>query len=395
MKILVRDFIKQESSSGLILVFVTLLALIIRNSPLSEFYNDILHLSVEFHFGDLLHIKKPFLLWINDGLMTIFFLLIGLEMKREILSGHLSSLSRIILPGLAALGGMIVPALFFIAFNYKDDFAMQGWAVPIATDIAFALGILSLLGKRVPISLKIFLMALAIIDDIGAIIIIALFYTHEISYFAMSMIGLFFIILIIMNRLNVTKITAYILIGFLLWISVLESGIHATLAGILLAFTIPMHIKKENDKHTSPAKILHKNLHFWVAYFILPLFAFFNAGVDLMGFSLEYLKHPVSLGVVTGLFFGKQIGIMLFTYIAVYFRWTKLPRCSTWLQVYGVALLAGIGFTMSFFINTLAYNDSDVFGYTDRLAILIGSILSGVAGYIILKKAKRKKYCNL
>ncbi len=395
MKFLVRDLIKQESSAGIILVFVTVLALIIRNSPLSQFYSDILHLSVEFHFDDLIHIKKPFFLWINDGLMTMFFLLIGLEIKREILTGHLSSFSRIILPGFAALGGMIFPALFFVLFNYGDEFAMRGWAVPIATDIAFALGILSLLGKRVPVSLKIFLMALAIIDDIGAILIIAIFYTHEISLFAMSLTGLFFIILIIMNRLDVTKITAYMLIGILLWISVLESGIHATLAGIILAITIPMHVKKSDNKCTSPGKILHKNLHFWVAFFILPLFAFVNAGIDLTGFSLEYLKHPVSLGVVTGLIFGKQMGIMLFTYLAIKFKLAKLPRCTTWLQIYGVALLAGIGFTMSFFINTLAYNDSSIFGYTDRLAILIGSLISGILGYIILRKAKRKKYCNL
>ena len=395
MKILVRDFIKKESSAGVILVFVTILAIIIKNSPLSELYSSILHLSVEFQFGDLLHIKEPFIVWINDGLMTTFFLLIGLEIKREVLTGHLSSWSRIALPGFAALGGMLFPALFFILFNYGDEFAMRGWAVPVATDIAFALGVLSLLGKRVPISLKIFLMALAIIDDIGAILIIAIFYTHEISLFAISLMGIFFLILVVMNKLNVTKITAYILIGLLLWISVLESGIHATLAGIILAITIPMNVKKENDKRTSPAKILQKNLHFWVAFLVLPIFAFVNAGIDLMGFSLDYLEHPVSLGVITGLLFGKQIGVMLFAYIAIYFKWATLPRCTTWLQLYGVALLTGIGFTMSFFINTLAYNDSEIFAYTDRLAILIGSLFSGVLGYLILRKAKRKKYCSV
>ena len=395
MKILVRDFIKKESSSGIILVFVTILAIIIRNSPLSEMYNDILHLSVEFYFGDQLHIKKPFFLWINDGLMTIFFLFIGLEIKREILTGHLSSLSRIAFPGLAALGGMIVPALIFTFFNYNDEFAMRGWAVPIATDIAFALGILSLLGKRVPISLKIFLMVLAIIDDIGAILIIAIFYTHEISVVALSFAGMFFVFLVIMNRWNVTKVTAYIIVGILLWIAVLESGIHATLAGIMLAVTIPMHVKKDHTKCISPAKILQKNLHFWLAYFILPMFAFVNAGIDLMGFSVEYLKHPASLGVVLGLFFGKQIGVMLFCYFAVYFKLAKLPRCTTWTQIYGVSLLTGIGFTMSFFINTLAYNDSEIYSYTDKLAILIGSTLSGIAGYLVLRKAKRRKICEL
>ena len=395
MKILIRDFIKKESSSGIILVFVTILAIIIKNSPLSELYNEILHLTVEFNFDDFLHIKKPFFLWINDGLMTIFFLLIGLEIKRELITGHLSSLSRIALPGLAAIGGMVFPALFFILFNYGDEFAMRGWAIPIATDIAFALGILSLLGKRVPISLKIFLMALAIKDDIGAIVIIAIFYTNEISVFAISLMGVFFVILILMNWLNVIKITAYILIGILLWISVLESGIHATLAGILLAFTIPLNVKKSNNKLTSPAKILQKNLHFWVAYFILPLFAFVNAGIDLRGSSLETLNHPVSLGIIAGLFLGKQMGVMLFTFIAVYFKIAKLPRCSTWPQVYGVALLTGIGFTMGFFINTLAYGDTDIFMYADRLSILIGSIISGTLGYLILRKSKRKKYCSV
>lgn len=395
MKILVRDFIKKESSAGIILVFVTILAIIIRNSPLSNYYDGILHVPVLFQFGDLLYIEKPFILWINDGLMTTFFLLIGLELKREILMGHLSSLSRIALPGFAALGGMIVPALIFTFFNFGDDFAMRGWAIPVATDIAFVLGILSLLGRRVPVSLKIFLMALAIIDDIGAIMIIAIFYTHELSMFAIYCSLFFFAILMIMNKLNIIKITAYVLIGILLWISVLKSGVHATLVGILLAFVIPLNVKHEGDKRISPAKILQKHLNFWVAYFILPIFAFVNAGIDLGGLSVEYVTHPVSLGVICGLFFGKQIGVFLFTYLAIQFKLAQLPRCSTWLQVYGVAVLTGIGFTMSFFIDSLAYSDSDVFMYADRLSILIGSILSGIVGYLVLRSAKRRKHCAL
>ncbi len=395
MKILVRDFIKKESSSGLILVFVTLLAIIIKNSPLSSFYNEILYLSVEFQFGEFLHIKKPFMIWINDGLMTIFFLLIGLEIKREVIIGHLSTLSRLALPGFAALGGMIFPALIFVFFNFGDDFALRGWAIPIATDIAFALGILSLLGKSVPVSLKIFLMALAIIDDIGAILIIAIFYTSDISFVALGYIFLFVITLLLMNKLNVTKITAYLLVGVLLWVAVLESGVHATLAGIILAFTIPLNVKNDHTKHTSPAKILQKNLHFWVAYFILPIFAFVNAGIDLSGLSLESLSQPVSLGIMSGLFFGKQMGVMLFTYIAVYFKFAMLPKCTTWDQIYGVSLLTGVGFTMSFFINTLAYGNSDLFMYSDRMSILIGSLISGVLGYFILKRAKKKKFCSV
>jgi len=395
MKIMVRDFIKKESSSGLILVFVTILAILVKNSPLSSIYNEILYLIVEFQFGEFLHIKKPFMLWINDGLMTLFFLLIGLEIKRELLIGHLSTMSRLALPGFAALGGMIFPALIFVFFNYGDDFALRGWAVPIATDIAFALGILSLLGKRVPVALKIFLMAIAIIDDIGAILIIAIFYTSEISLGALFMMLVFFCILLLMNKLNVTKITAYILVGILLWVAVLESGVHATLAGIVLAFTIPLSAKNDNEKHTSPAKILQKNLRFWVAYFILPLFAFVNAGIDLKGLSIESLTQPVSLGIMSGLFFGKQMGVMLFTFLAVYFKLALLPRCTTWHQIYGVSLLTGIGFTMSFFINSLAYNNTELFMYSDRMAILVGSLISGLLGYLILRRAKKKKYCNI
>ena len=395
MKIMVRDFIKKKSSAGVILVFVTILALLIRNSPLSQYYNEILHVTVSFEFGNLLHIEKPFLHWINGGLMTVFFLLIGLEIKRELLTGHLSSLSRIALPGLAALGGMIFPALIFIFFNYGDEFSMRGWAIPVATDIAFALGILSLLSNKIPVSLKIFLMALAIIDDIGAILIIAIFYTTDISLFALALSLLFFIILVIMNKMNVIKITAYLLIGILLWVSVLKSGLHPTLAGILLAFTVPLNAKNDHKKNISPAKILQKNLHFWVAYYILPIFAFVNAGVSLNGMSIEYIVHPVSLGIICGLVFGKQMGVMLFTYLAIRFKLAVLPRCTTWTQIYGVSLLSGIGFTMSFFIDSLAYNESVIFASSDRLAILVGSLVSGIFGYLILKYAKKKKYCSL
>lgn len=395
MRILVKEFIKKGSSSGIILIFITLLALFLRNSPFSVYYVNILQTPIQVSVGELLELKKPLLLWINDGLMALFFLLIGLEIKRELLGGHLSSLSKIALPGLAAIGGMLFPALIFIAFNYDDPFALKGWAIPTATNIAFALGILSLLGNKVPVTLKIFLMALAIMDDIGAILIISIFYTHELSFISMFLAFCCFIILLIMNKLNVVRITAYIIVGIFLWISVLKSGVHATLAGIILAFTIPLNMKNDNGKHISPARILQRNLNFWVAYFVLPIFAFMNAGVDLRTISLQDLTNDVTLGITLGLFFGKQMGVMFFVYLAVKFNLAQLPKCATWTQMYGVAILTGIGFTMSLFIDSLAYNDSDVFMHTDRLAILMGSILSGIVGYLILKYSKNKKFCSV
>lgn len=395
MRILVKEFIKKESSAGIILIFITFLALSLRNSPLSEYYTLILYTNVEVYVGELLSLEKPLVLWINDGLMALFFLLIGLEIKRELLAGHLSSFSKIALPGFAALGGMAVPALIFIAFNHGDEFAMRGWAIPTATDIAFALGILSLLGGRIPASLKVFLMALAIIDDIGAIIIISVFYTTELSYISMLLALGCFAVLLIMNKLNVVRITAYIIIGIILWVSVLKSGVHATLAGIILAFTIPLNVKREHEKHISPSRILEKNLHFWVAYFVLPIFAFMNAGVDLKSISMQDFVNPVSLGVILGLFVGKQIGVMLCVFIAVRLHWAQLPKCVTWMQMYGVAVLTGIGFTMSLFVDSLAYYDSNAFMHTDKLSILIGSLLSGVVGFIILRIAKKRKACNI
>lgn len=394
MRILVKEFIKKESSSGVILIFITLLALLLKNSPFSVYYTTILQTTIQVSVGEFLELKKPLLLWINDGLMALFFLLIGLEIKRELLGGHLSTFSKIALPGLAAIGGMLVPALIFIAFNYQDPFALKGWAIPTATDIAFALGILSLLGNKVPVTLKIFLMALAIIDDIGAILIISVFYTHDLSLESMFLALCCFVILLLMNRFNVVRITAYIIVGIFLWVSVLKSGVHATLAGIILAFTIPLNLRNDNGKHISPARILQHNLNFWVAYFVLPIFAFMNAGVDLRSISFSDLTNNVALGITLGLFFGKQLGVMLFVYLAVKFNLAQLPKCATWTQMYGVAVLTGIGFTMSLFIDSLAYNDSDIFMHTDRLAILCGSIVSGIVGYFILKYAKNKKFCN-
>lgn len=395
MKILVRRYIKKESSSGLILIFVTILALLLRNSVFSEFYTNFLHTPVAFKVGEILDINKPLILWINDGLMAIFFLLIGLEIKRELVAGHLSTASKIALPAIAALGGMVVPALIYIAFNYGNDFALRGWAIPTATDIAFALGILSLLGKRIPISLKVFLMALAIFDDLGAILIIALFYTNDLSFHAISFAAISILVLVILNRFQVTKLGFYWIIGGLLWVFVLKSGVHATLAGIIVAFAIPVNALNEKRKRVSPAKSLQHHIHYWVAFYILPLFAFVNAGVDLTNLSFEKISNGVSLGIILGLFFGKQIGVFLFTYLAVKYKLAKMPKCSTWLQIYGVSVLTGIGFTMSLFIDTLAFNDSNAFFYTDKLGILIGSLLSGIFGYLILKFTSTKRRCNI
>jgi len=395
MKVLVRKFLKKESTSGLILMAVTVLALIFSNTFLSEFYNNILHTKIEFKVGDFLEISKPVILWVNDGLMAIFFLLIGLEIKRELIMGHLSSFSKIALPAIAAVGGMLVPALVFIFFNHGDDFAMRGWAIPTATDIAFALGIVSLLGKRVPTSLKIFLMALAIFDDLGAIIIIALFYTSQLSFMAIAGALFCIIALYLLNKLEVTLIGVYAIVGSILWIFVLKSGIHATLAGIIIAFAIPLNAINDKHKRVSPVRTFQHYIHFWVAFYILPIFAFVNAGIDLRQMSLEKVLNPVSLGIILGLFLGKQIGVFLFTFLAVKFKLAKLPRCTTWGQIYGISVLTGIGFTMSLFINSLAYQDTNMYAYTDKLGILIGSFLSGILGYLILRFIKTKKNCNI
>ncbi len=387
MKI-IEEFIKKESSAGVLLIFVTILALALQNSGFSEIYSSFLHTHVEIRFGDL-QIAKPFLLWVNDGLMAVFFFLIGLEVKREVMEGHLSSMSQIALPGIAAIGGMVVPALVYIAFNQGNSFAMNGWAIPTATDIAFALGILSLLGNRVPVSLKIFLMALAIIDDLGAIIIIALFYTSELSTISIYIASISLITLFIMNKIGVAKKAAYILVGIVLWVSVLKSGVHATLAGVALAFMIPLISKNKDGKTFSMVKEMEHDLHYWVAFMILPLFAFVNAGVDLRGISIDEMFGPVPMGIMLGLFIGKQVGVFAFSWVAIKLGWANLPKDSNWIQLYGVAVLTGIGFTMSLFVDSLAFNDTEIYHYADKLAILLGSFLSGIIGYLILKIPKQ------
>lgn len=380
-----------DTAGGVLLIIAAAMAMIVANSPLSLYYNMLIDIPVRISIGDF-EIAKPLLLWINDGLMALFFLAVGLELKREIIEGELSDPKKIILPLLGAIGGMIVPAVIYIAFNYKDPIAMNGWAIPTATDIAFALGILMLLGKKVPISLKLFLASLAIFDDIGAIVIIALFYTSELSTTALLFSTFVIFLLYIMNRRGATEITTYAILGLILWVAVLKSGVHATLAGVILAFFIPLKVKcKGEDKVRSPLKQLEKDLDRSVTFLIVPLFAFTNASVVLSDVTLESLLHPIPLGVALGLFLGKQVGIFGFCYLGVKLGIAHLPQGINWRLLYGISLLAGVGFTMSLFISSLSFEKTGVnLLFDERLGILIGSILSGVSGYLVLKSALRK-----
>jgi len=380
----IRHFVKLESTSGIVLLGAAAIALILSNSPLERWYEYLLHVSAGVFLGDL-KLIKPILLWINDGLMAIFFMLVGLEIKREMLEGQLSKPSQIVLPAIAALGGMLVPALVYVAFNWNDPKTLQGWAIPSATDIAFSLGILALLGNRVPLSLKLFLSTLAIMDDLGAIVIIALFYAHsELSILALFLASIAIGVLWLLNYRGVTNIASYMIVGFFLWVFVLESGVHATLAGVIIAFMIPMYDKK---KEHSPLRHLEHSLHPWVAFAIIPIFAFANAGVSLQGMSFSTLLMPVPLGIALGLFVGKQVGIFGLTWLGIKMGWAEIPSGATWLQVYGVSILGGIGFTMSLFIGSLAFaGHGDLTHISEvRLGILVGTFLSAVVGYLILR----------
>ncbi|MGV8920778.1 MAG: Na+/H+ antiporter NhaA [Pseudomonas sp.] len=380
-------FLQMEAASGLILIAAAALALIINNSPLSWLYNGLLDVPVVAQVGAL-QIAKPLLLWINDGLMALFFLLIGLEVKREVLEGHLSKPSQIVLPGAAAIGGMVVPALVYWFFNKDHPGALDGWAIPMATDIAFALGVLALLGKRVPVSLKLFLMTLAIIDDLGAIIVIAVFYSSDLSGVSLLMAALCIIALIAMNRLGVIKLGPYLVIGLILWVCVLKSGVHATLAGVVLAFCIPLRTK---NAEASPLLTLEHALHPWVAFGILPLFAFANAGVPLTGLTLESFTHPVPMGIAAGLLLGKTVGVFGLTWLAVKTSMAALPAGANWWQVLGVSILCGIGFTMSLFVGSLAFVPGvSEFAGEDRMGILTGSILAALIGYAVTAMASGK-----
>jgi Na+:H+ antiporter, NhaA family len=379
----IREFLKLESASGILLVIAGMVAMLAANSPLAPLYTRLLDVPLTVSIGT--HgISKALLLWINDGLMAIFFLLIGLEVKREILAGELSDRAKIALPGLAAIGGMVVPALVYVWFNWGDTVGMRGWAIPAATDIAFALGVLSLFGERVPIGLKVFLMTLAIIDDLGAIVIIALFYTNSLSVTSLLLAGCALVALIVLNLRGVTSLAAYVVVGVFLWIFVLKSGVHATLAGVALAFAVPMRSGRDDTK--SPLRHLEHSLHPWVAYAILPLFAFANAGVSLAGLTFANLLDPVPLGIALGLFVGKQVGVFTFAWIAVTLGIASLPGRVTWSQIYGAALLCGIGFTMSLFIGSLAFEQGGPdHAVTDRIGILSGSLLAAIAGGVLLR----------
>jgi NhaA family Na+:H+ antiporter len=383
-----KQFFQLEAAGGLLLIAAAALALIINNSPLSWLYNGLLEVPVVAQIGAL-KIAKPLLLWINDGLMALFFLLIGLEVKREVIQGHLSRASQIVLPGAAAIGGMVIPALVFWALNKDSPAAMSGWAIPMATDIAFALGVLALLGKRVPVSLKLFLMTLAIIDDLGAIIVIALFYSGELSNLSLALAAGSILSLIAMNRLGVVKLAPYLLVGLVLWICVLKSGVHATLAGVILAFCIPLKTARDVP---SPLQQLEHALHPWVAYAILPLFAFANAGVSLTGVTMESFTHHVPMGIALGLLVGKMVGVFGLTWLAVKTGMAALPTGANWGQVLGVSILCGIGFTMSLFVGSLAFvPGQSEFAGMDRMGILTGSILAALIGYGITAMASRKK----
>ena len=379
----IADFLKLESAAGLLLVAAAALALICSNSPLRHAYDALLKIPVEMRFGSFA-IAKPLLLWINDGLMAIFFLLVGLEVKREVIEGELSTPKQIVLPVVAGIGGMLVPALIYLVFNRGNGVALNGWAIPTATDIAFALGVLSLLGKRVPMSLKIFLTAVAIADDLGAIVIIALFYTAELSIAMFFLAGVAIAVLVALNLQKVTRIAPYVIVGVILWVFVLKSGVHATLAGVAIAFSVPL--KTKNEQGAAPLHQLEHSLHPWVAFGVLPIFAFANAGVSFAGVTLTALAQPLPLGIALGLFAGKLVGVCGASAVLIRLGLAKLPEGASWLQLIGVAALCGVGFTMSLFIGSLAFDSPDYFTPL-RLGVIAGSTLSGVTGYLLLRFA--------
>jgi NhaA family Na+:H+ antiporter len=375
-------FAQHEAAGGIALVGAAALALVLANSGLSFLYDAFLHTPVVVQVGAL-KLDKPLLLWINDGLMAIFFFLVGLEIKRELLAGELSSFDKAVLPIIAAVGGMAAPALVYALLNRGNGEALAGWAIPAATDIAFAVGVLALLGPAIPSSLKVFLLALAIIDDLGAIIVIALFYTKQLSFLSLALAGVGCLVLVALNRMNVASTAPYVLAGIFIWVCVLKSGVHATLAGVMVGLAVPLSVPGTAQ---SPLESLEETLHPWVAFGVAPLFAFANAGVSLEGFSLASLGAPIPLGIALGLIVGKQAGIFGSVWLAIKTGLCSRPEGASWLQLYGVAVLGGIGFTMSLFIGTLAFSDparaADV-----RIGVLTGSLASAALGYLVLWRA--------
>jgi NhaA family Na+:H+ antiporter len=377
-------FLKNESSAGILLVAASILAIILANTPANKLYALLIDTPLAVQIGDF-KIAKPLLLWVNDGLMAIFFLVVGLELKREFLEGELANVKKIVLPAIGAIGGMAIPAVIYIAFNFEDPSALQGWAIPAATDIAFVLGVLSLLGSNVPTSLKAFLTSLAIFDDIGAIIIIAFFYTSKLSYTALLVALCCIFVLFYLNRRGISETSLYVVFGVIMWVAILKSGVHATLAGVLFAMFIPM--KSSKDPRISPLKAMEHDLHAAVAYFILPFFAFCNAGIDFRGMGIDQLFHNVPLGIAFGLFVGKQTGIFGACWLGIKLKFAELPEGISWPVLYGASALSGIGFTMSLFVGSLAFEETGVnLIYDERLGILIGSIASGILGYFVLRK---------
>jgi Na+:H+ antiporter, NhaA family len=380
---LMRRFFDSEASAGMILMGVTVIALTVANSPLADTYFAVLKTYV---------LGLSVLHWINDALMAVFFLLVGLEIKREMLDGQLSTWPRRILPGIAALGGMIAPALIYLAITRNEPQLHHGWAIPTATDIAFALGVLAILGPRVPKSLTIFLTALAILDDLGAIIIIALFYTSDLSLAMLGAAALCLLVLVAFNRFGIVSLLPYLAVGAILWFFVLKSGIHATLAGVALALTIPLHANpKKTRAEDAPLHRLEHALHGWVAYAVIPIFGFANAGVSLSGLSLDAVLSPLPLGIAMGLFIGKQLGVYAFSYGAIHLGFADVPAGATRAQCYGVALLCGIGFTMSLFIGALAFPDQPELSDATKIGVLMGSALSALAGFLVLSLAPRER----
>jgi NhaA family Na+:H+ antiporter len=382
-----REMVGHDAAGGILLILAAAIALIMANTPVNPFYEGILGLPVTLQIGTF-EIAKPLLLWINDGLMALFFFLVGLEVKREILEGHLSSKDQIVLPGIAAVAGIAAPALVYVFFNKGDAVSMQGWAIPSATDIAFALGLFSLFGKSLPITLKLFLLSVAIFDDIGAIVIIALFYSQDLSTSSLAVAFAGLVALFLLNRFSVRAEAAYIIVGIIVWAAVLKSGVHATLAGFIVAWFIPINVKTE-DGHPMLKQMEH-GIQPWVAFLILPVFAFANAGVNLVGIGMDDLFNPVTMGIALGLFVGKQIGIFGACWLAIKSGITTLPKGTTWTQLYGVCVLCGIGFTMSLFIGTLAFENQDP-DYLDsvKLGVLLGSIISAIMGSMIIAKSRK------
>lgn len=383
----IKWFIKQETAAGITLLIMTFVALLISNSFLADQYFSILKYYVSLGFGSFA-LKLSVMHWINDALMAVFFLFVGLEIKREFLDGELSQIKKAALPIVAAIGGMLVPALVYLYFNINNAETLRGWAIPTATDIAFSIGVLSLLGKRVPISLKVFLVALAIIDDLGAIIIIAIFYASDLSYLNLFLMFASFVVLMVMNKLGVVKFIPYLLVGLFMWFFTYKSGIHATISGVLLAISIPHKLKLSH--HESLLIKLEHTIAPYVAFLIMPIFALANAGVNLDGLSKEKLVDTVTLGVCLGLFLGKQLGVFVFSAAAIKLGFAEKPTNANWLGLYGVGVITGIGFTMSLFVGNLAFANNT--GYMDevKIGVLLGSLFSTLLGYFILIIATKK-----